>query len=50
MNIRTIMLLSFVFALSSCCKAGYSSLTPGEDSVKSSKTEEERRYRTRYAT
>lgn len=34
MNIRTIMLLSFVFALSSCCKAGYSSLTPGEDSVK----------------
>ena len=39
MNIRTIMLLSFVFALSSCCKAGYSSLTPGEDSVKPSEKE-----------
>ena len=33
MNIRTIMLLSLVFALSSCSKAGYSSLTPGKGSV-----------------
>lgn len=40
MNIRTVMILPLLLALSSCCKVDYSPLTPGRDSVKSSKTED----------
>jgi hypothetical protein len=33
MNIRTVMLVPLLLAFGSCCKVGYSPLTPGDDAV-----------------